>query len=220
MRRAVGIKRGLVLAVALVAVSSAERQCDAASAPDAATGTVTATANSSALRTHHGRSRSRGNDGGKAGARKKLRPGKVAIQPFDGEGTESLRGLVVRIVRGRGFRPMTSLPRYEGTGQYPLLARDHHLAAFVTADLEERGRWQRITFLVWNGVNGSVVGRWTASAPAPVLARAVGRGFWQHLGPAIRKAEAPPLPLDYDPAPPMRIDASSPNDDRQLAKRQ
>ncbi|MBC8133023.1 MAG: hypothetical protein H7X95_08590 [Deltaproteobacteria bacterium] len=159
---------------------------------------------------------------GKPTARKlsKNSGGKVAIQPFDGVHTEPLRNLVVRIVRGRGYRAFTSLPRYEGTGQYPALARDHQLAAFVTADVEERGRWQRITFLVWNGVNGSVVGRWTASAPAPVLGRAIGRGFWAHLGPAILKAEAPPRPTYLQPAAPMHIDASTHLDDSRVAARE
>jgi len=134
--------------------------------------------------------------------------GKIAVQPIDGPtNMEAMRGLVVRIVRGQGFRTMTSLPRYEGTGQYPILARDHHLAAFVTADVEERGKWQRITFLVWNGATGSVLGRWTASGQAPVLARTVGRGFWSHLGPAMRKAAAPPSNVP-EAAPTMRIDAS------------
>lgn len=160
--------------------------------------------------------------GGQAGVRTAHVPGpclrgvgaSVAVQPFDGPDANAneLRSVVVRIVRSRGFRPMTSLPRYDGTGQYPILARDHTLAAFVTADMEERGTAQRITFLVWNGVSGSVVGRWTASAPSPVLARAVGRGFWQHLGPAIMRSRAP-RPKGYlPPAPPMRIDASAPSD--------
>ena len=134
---------------------------------------------------------------------------RIAVQPFDGPNAEPMRGLIARIVRGRGFRPMTKLKYYEGTGQYPGLARDHHLAAFVTADLEERGHWQRITFLVWNGLTGSVLGRWTASAPTAYLPRTVGRGFWQRLGPAILKAEAPPLPIHLEQAPPMRIDASN-----------
>ena len=113
---------------------------------------------------------------------------------------------------------MTSLPRYEGTGQYPSLARDHHLAAFVTAGVEEKGRWQQATFLVWNGLTGSVVGRWTASAPTTALASAVGKGFWQHLGPAILRAQAPPLPPTLDQAAPMRIDAS--NDNQPVAERE
>lgn len=144
---------------------------------------------------------------------------KVAVQPFEGPQSEPLRGLIVRIVRGRGFRTMTSLPRYEGTGQYPSLARDHHVAAFVTAGVEEKGHWQQVTFLVWNGLTGSVLGRWTASAPTPSLANAVGKGFWPHLGPAILKAQAPALIPSLNQAAPMRIDASS-TDDEPVAERE
>jgi hypothetical protein len=108
---------------------------------------------------------------------------------------------------------MTSLPRYEGTGQYPVLAKDHNLKAFVTADVEERGKWRRITFLVWDGNSGSILGRWTASGPATSLSRTVGRGFWSRLGPAMLKASAPPSPTRMDQAAPMRIDASDPMDD-------
>jgi hypothetical protein len=114
---------------------------------------------------------------------------------------------------------MTGLPRYEGTGQYPLLARDNQLAALVTADTAERGRWQSITFLVWNGASGSVVGRWTASAPTQVLARTVGRGFWSHLGPAIRRAARPRMSPFMAPAPTMHIDASNPDDHARYATR-
>jgi hypothetical protein len=112
---------------------------------------------------------------------------------------------------------VTSLPRFDGTAQYPSVARDNRLAAFVTGDVEERGKWRSITFLVWNGSTGSVIGRWTASAPATTIGRAVGKGFWAHLGPAVLKAEAPPLPIDQDQAPPMRIDASSATEDEPVA---
>ena len=145
-------------------------------------------------------------------------PVTVAVQPFEGPASDTMRALIVRIVRGRGLRAVTSIPRMDGTAQYPSLARDHHLAAFVTADVEERGRWQSVTFLVWNGTTGSVVGRWTAGAPGPALGRAVGRGFWQHLGPALRRTEAPESPR-LDEAPPMRIDASN-ADDNSVATRE
>jgi hypothetical protein len=115
---------------------------------------------------------------------------------------------VSRIVRGRGYRPVTSLPKYDGTGQYPQLARDGHLTAFVTGDVEEKGKWASVTFLVWNGLTGSVLGRWTTSAPLASLGTAVGKGFWRHLGPAVKKAEAPPIPLDQQEGPAMRIDAT------------
>jgi hypothetical protein len=133
---------------------------------------------------------------------------KVAVQPIEGTNGDVLRSLVSRIVRGRGYRAVTSLPHYDGTAQYPSLARDNNLAAFVTGDVEERGKWSSVTFLVWNGVSGSVIGRWTAAAPTSGLGLAVSKGFWQHLGKAFRKAEPPPSPV-MDEAPAMRIDASN-----------
>jgi hypothetical protein len=143
----------------------------------------------------------------------------VAVQPIQGEQGAPLRALVTRIVRSRGFRAMTSLPHYDGTGQYPALAREHHVTAFVTGDVEERGKWASITFLVWNGVSGSVIGRWTASGPSAALGRAVGRGFWSHLGPAMQRAVPPPLPVDQQQAPTMRIDASESRHDEAIAAR-
>jgi len=143
----------------------------------------------------------------------------VAVQPIEGEQGAPIRALVSRIVRGRGFRAMTNLPHYDGTGQYPALAREHHLTAFVTGDVEERGKWSSITFLVWNGVSGSVIGRWTASGPAASLSRAVGRGFWSHLGPAVQRAVPPPLPIDQQQAPTMRIDASESSRSEPIAAR-
>src|SRR5262245_23485362 len=69
--------------------------------------------------TAEARGRARATNRGRGRAAAAVR-GKIAVQPIDGPtGMESMRSLVVRIVRGRGYRTMTSLPRYEGTGQYP-----------------------------------------------------------------------------------------------------
>jgi hypothetical protein len=146
------------------------------------------------------------------------RGGRIAVQPIDGAGGQALRSYVARLVRGRGFRPVTSIPRYDGTGQYPGLARDHRLAAFITADLTERGKWQSVTFLVWEGASGSVVGRWSTGAHADRFHQAVGRGFWKNLGRAVLRSHAPPPPPGTDRAAPMWIDASS-TDDKPLAVR-
>ena len=144
---------------------------------------------------------------------------RVAVQPFEGGANAgSLRSLVTRIVRGHGFHPVTSLPHYEGTGQYPNLARENHLTALVTAGIEDRGQWSSVTFLVWSGANGSIVRRWTASAPAGRLSEVVGKGFWSHLGPAVQRTVAPPLPPGMDLAPTMRIDASEPRDEPLAAR--
>jgi hypothetical protein len=156
-------------------------------------------------------------NGGRAGGSQQ-RGGRIAVQPINGASGQALRSYVTRLVRGRGFRPVTSIPRYEGTGQYPGLARDHRLAAFITADLTERGKWQSVTFLVWDGASGTVVGRWSTGAHADRFHQAVGRGFWKNLGPAVLRSHAPPPPPGTDRAAPMWIDASS-TDDEPLAVR-
>jgi len=131
---------------------------------------------------------------------------RVSVQPFDGTVGPALRQQVTRLLRGHGFRVMTSIARVQGTGQYLTLAKDHRLCAFVTGDMEERPRRHSVTFLVWDGASGSVLARWSASAPPKSLAKAVGKGFWKHLGPALDGAHAPPS-NELPPAPPMRISA-------------
>ena len=136
---------------------------------------------------------------------------RVSVQPFDGDTGPALRQQIVRLLRGRGFRVVTSIARVGGTGQYLSLARDHRLAAFVTGDMQEGRRRSSITFLVWDGASGSVLGRWEVSAPSRKLASTIGKGFWKHLGPAFDGAQPPPSD-ELPPAPPMRIDAGSPLD--------
>ena len=138
---------------------------------------------------------------------------RISVQPIDGELGPSLRKEVVRMLRGRGFRVMTSIARVEGTGQYLTLARDHRLAALVTADIEEHRTRQTIRFLVWNGATGSVLGRWEASAPSKRLGKAVAKGFWKHLKPAFEEAAPPaPPPGELPPAPTMFVNAGDPID--------
>lgn len=134
----------------------------------------------------------------------------VAVLPFEGENGPLVRNEVLRLVRSRGFHTTTSIPRVDGTAQYLILAREHHLTAFVTGDLEthKRRRTSTITFLIWNGATGSVLGRWSVTASSRRLHKSAARGFLKYLGRALDAAHPPPLPLDQDPAPPMFIDAS------------
>jgi hypothetical protein len=137
---------------------------------------------------------------------------RVSVQPIEGSAGGMLRAQIARILRGRGYRVVTSIARVGGTGQYPGLARDHRLCAFVTGDIEERPRRHTVTFLVWDGASGSVVARWSASAAPKQLARAVGKGFWKHLGNALDGAHPPAVEEPLGPAPPMYIDAGTPLD--------
>ena|SRR6185503_14910389 len=132
---------------------------------------------------------------------------RVSVQPFDGTLGPDLRKQVTRMLRGHGFRVITSVDRVQGTGQYLSLARDHRLAAFVTGDIEERKTRHTITFLVWNGSNGSVLARWSASAAPKRLPKAVAKGFWKHFKQALQDATPPALPERLEEAPPMFVDA-------------
>jgi hypothetical protein len=89
------------------------------------------------------------------------------------------------------------------------MAKDNRLAAFVAADLEEGPSRDSVTFLVWDGASGNVLGRWSASAAPKGLAKAVAKGFWKNLGPRMGDAQAPPSD-ELDEAPPMYVDAGEP----------
>jgi hypothetical protein len=134
---------------------------------------------------------------------------RVAVQPIAGEMGPALRTQIARLLRGRGCRVLTTLPRVEGTGQYLTMAKDNRLAAFVAADLEERGHWSTVTFLVWDGASGNVLGRWSASALSKNLPKAVAKGFWKSLGPRFESAQAPASD-ELGEAAPMYVNAGEP----------
>jgi hypothetical protein len=137
---------------------------------------------------------------------------RVSVQPIDGELGPAVRRDIARMLRAHGFRPITSIARVDGTGQYLTLARDHRLAALVTADIEEHRTRHTIRFLVWNGASGAVLGRWEASAAPKRLPKAVAKGFWKHLKQAFDEAAAPPPATELEPAPPMFVNAGDPID--------
>jgi hypothetical protein len=139
----------------------------------------------------------------------------VSIQPVHGTGGPQVRATVLRLVRRKGYRVTTGVPHATGTGQYYTWAREAGLTAFVATELVpvgRRGQRRRATFLVWSGHDGSIVGRWTVTAPARALPGAVARGFWRHLGRALVRAEPPPEWRQMSPGPTLRIDASSSHD--------
>lgn len=134
---------------------------------------------------------------------------RVAVQSFGGPETEPFRRQVVRIVGKHGFKVVTSLANVSGTSQYPGLAKRKRLSAFVVADVVERGKRICLSFIVWQGIDGSVIGRWEVTGPKKKLLRQLTREFWKRLGPAIEKAHAPPSDV-LPPAPTIRINAGTP----------
>ena len=131
---------------------------------------------------------------------------RVAVQPFGGPETEPYRQQVTKIVGRHGFKVVASLPSVSGTSQYPGLAKEKRLSAFVVADTEDRGDRIILSFLVWQGIDGSVIGRWEVAGPKKLMPGKLGREFWRRLGPAIGHALAPPSD-ELSPAPRMRINA-------------
>jgi hypothetical protein len=137
---------------------------------------------------------------------------RVAVQPISGNVGPSLRAQLGRLLGQRGFRVLTSVPPASGTSQYPGLAREHRLAAFLVTDVTERGHSAQVTFLVWNG-DGTVIDRWSLWASDKKLWKLVAKGFWQHLGRALSDAQAPPRDELEEPGPTLRINAGDPNDE-------
>jgi hypothetical protein len=137
---------------------------------------------------------------------------RIAVQPCDGPNGTALRAGIARVLRSRGFHVVTSLPAVSGTSQYPGLARDRGIAAFVVADVEQHPRTHIATLLVWHGDTGSVADRWSVRAPPQHLAQAVSRGLWPHLKRALTHARMPPSDI-LPEAPPMRIDAGDTRDE-------
>jgi hypothetical protein len=134
---------------------------------------------------------------------------RVAVQPFGGPETEPYRRQVAKIVARHGFRVVTSLAAVSGTSQYPGLAKEKRLCAFVVADADDRGERIILSFLVWQGIDGSVLGRWEVAGPKKRMPGKLAKEFWKRLGPAIGRAMAPPTD-ELGPAPPMRINAGPP----------
>jgi hypothetical protein len=134
---------------------------------------------------------------------------RVAVQPIAGEHGPVLRGQIARLLRARGCRVVTSLTGVTGTSQYVTLAKDNRLAAFVSADLQEGRSRQSVTFLVWDGATGNVLGRWSASAASKNLAKVVAKGFWKSLGPRFEGAQAP-ASEELGEAPPIYVNAGEP----------
>jgi hypothetical protein len=134
---------------------------------------------------------------------------RVSVQPIGGELGPALRGQLARLLRGRGCRVTTALSAVSGTGQYPELARDNRLAAFVVADLVEGPHRDIVTFLVWEGASGSVLGRWSASGAPKEIFKAVAKGFWKNLGPRFEGLQAPPSD-ELGEAAPMYVNAGEP----------
>ncbi len=103
----------------------------------------------------------------------------------------SLRSQIARLVRARGYRVVTTIPSVESTAEHAALARDLRVTAFVVSDLDWSKSRHKLTTVVLDGEDGSVLGRWSVSAPVNNPGKFLATGFWKHLRHALERARAP-----------------------------
>jgi Amt family ammonium transporter len=147
----------------------------------------------------------------------------ISVQPFSGQKSDALRDQVAGLIRRRGFTVLTSIPRLDDPDQYPAVARERQVSAFVTGEISrsQRARARRtVTVAVWNGATGLKLGQWAATAPPHRLSSVVARDVLRKLGDALQHADPPPPPPapEKQPAPPASANAndSSRSPDRSL----
>jgi hypothetical protein len=122
----------------------------------------------------------------------------IAIQPVRGAPDlvgASLRSQIARLVRARGYRVVTTIPSVESPAEYSALARDRRVTAFVVSDLDWSKSRHRLTMMVLDGEQGSVLGLWSVSAPVNNPGKFLASRFWKRVGPALEKARAPEPPV-------------------------
>jgi hypothetical protein len=104
----------------------------------------------------------------------------IAIQPVRGAPDlvgASLRSQLARLVRARGYRVITTIPSVESAPQYSAIARDRRVTTFVVSDLDWSKSRHKLTIVVWDGEQGSELGRWSVSAPATNPGKFLANGF-------------------------------------------
>ncbi len=130
---------------------------------------------------------------------------KVGVLRFEGEEELAVRREVMRVIDGRGF-PLVGAQALEESAAARGGGLDDRagvkavcealaIAAILEGRVEASGARRSARIAVRRGRDGALLGeeRWSVRGPTEALARAVGRSFWQRLGPAIVAASAPEL---------------------------
>jgi hypothetical protein len=72
---------------------------------------------------------------------------------------------------------ITTIPSVESAPQYSAMARDRRVTTFVVSDLDWSKSRHKLTIVVWDGEQGSELGRWSVSAPATNPGKFLANGF-------------------------------------------
>jgi len=185
----------------------------------AGTRTKTATKTSTKTSTKTGKT---GGKAGKANSKKDkaavaaapLPPpkGKVAVLAFEGDGADPLRTRVVRLLRAKGLKVITTLRPVDTPEQYREMADTLVLVAFLDGEASEDGDQASITVNVRSGVSGLRVASATLAGERRKLPSTIEKELWSQLAPPLSRVctdAAKPRKREREP---MRIEAGTPLD--------
>ena len=138
--------------------------------------------------------------------------GKVAVLAFDGDSANPLRARVVRLLRAKGLKVITSLRPVDTPEQYREMADTLVLVAFLDGEASEDGDQASVTVNVRSGVSGLRVASATLAGERRKLPATIDKELWAQLAPPLSRVCADAAKPRKREREPMRIEAGTPLD--------
>jgi len=138
--------------------------------------------------------------------------GKVAVLAFEGDGANPLRARVVRLLRAKGLKVITSLRPVDTPEQYREMADTLVLVAFVDGEASEDGDQASVTVHVRSGVSGLRVASATLAGERRKLPATIDKELWAQLAPPLSRVSTDAAKPRKHEREPMRIEAGTPLD--------
>jgi hypothetical protein len=138
--------------------------------------------------------------------------GKVAVLAFEGDGANPLRARVVRLLRAKGLKVITTLRPVDTPEQYREMADTLVLVAFLDGEASEDGDQASVTVHVRSGVSGLRIASATLAGERRKLPATIDKELWSQLAPPLSRVctdAAKPHKREREP---MRIEAGTPLD--------
>jgi hypothetical protein len=138
--------------------------------------------------------------------------GKVAVLAFEGDGANPLRARVVRLLRAKGLKVITTLRPVDTPEQYREMADTLVLVAFLDGESSEDGDQASVTVHVRSGVSGLRIASATLAGERRKLPATIDKELWPQLAPPLSRVctdAAKPHKREREP---MRIEAGTPLD--------
>jgi hypothetical protein len=141
---------------------------------------------------------------------------KVAVMAFSGDGAESVRRQVLRVLRAKGLKVNAGLRPVDSAEQYREMASALNLVAYVHGEVSGDGDDESATIHVRGGRTGLRIASATFSGGRRELPRNVGKELWPQMGNAFARACADAAKPRKNERGPMRINAGTRIEDTPL----